>query len=190
VVLVITQYSLPEPRTDFGHPLAQLVQEKTGGNPFFAIQFFTALADEGLLWFDPVTRTWQWDMNRIRAKGSRKGTNCLAITRRRLQVRLTNRSWPASAPVIKVTIQSARSQLRGLQVRMRKGLLLLGSISWFLLMFAGLAVSANAQTTALNEWTWVGGSHSIPQLGNYGTLGVAAAGNLPGSRHPCKSSVK
>ena len=49
-------------------PLAQLVQEKTGANPFFAIQFFTALAEEGLLAFDPVTRAWQWDMNRIRAK--------------------------------------------------------------------------------------------------------------------------
>jgi predicted ATPase len=49
-------------------PLAQLVQEKTGGNPFFAIQFFTALAEEGLLAFDPVTRAWQWQMDRIRAK--------------------------------------------------------------------------------------------------------------------------
>jgi PAS domain S-box-containing protein len=49
-------------------PLAQLVQDKTGGNPFFAIQFFTALAEEGLLAFDPVTRAWQWDMNRIRGK--------------------------------------------------------------------------------------------------------------------------
>ena len=49
-------------------PLVQLVQEKTGGNPFFAIQFFTALAEEGLLAFDPVTQAWQWDMNRIRAK--------------------------------------------------------------------------------------------------------------------------
>jgi hypothetical protein len=49
-------------------PLAELVQEKTGANPFFAIQFFTALAEEGLLAFDPVTRAWQWDMNRIRAK--------------------------------------------------------------------------------------------------------------------------
>ena len=49
-------------------PLAQLVHEKTGGNPFFAIQFFTALADEGLLAFDPVAPGWQWDMNRIRAK--------------------------------------------------------------------------------------------------------------------------
>ncbi len=49
-------------------PLAQLVHEKTGGNPFFAIQFLTTLAEEGLLAFDPVRRAWQWDMNRIRAK--------------------------------------------------------------------------------------------------------------------------
>jgi predicted ATPase/signal transduction histidine kinase len=49
-------------------PLAQLVQEKTGGNPFFAIQFFTALAEEGLLAFDPVAAAWQWNIDRIRAK--------------------------------------------------------------------------------------------------------------------------
>ena len=100
-----------------------------------------------------------------------------------------NRSWPASAPVVKVTIQSGKSRLRGLQVRMIKSLLLLGSIIWFLLMFPGLAVFSYAQTTALNEWTWVGGSHSIPQLGNYGTLGVAAAGNLPGSRESSSTWV-
>jgi predicted ATPase len=40
-------------------PLSQLVHEKTGGNPFFAIQFLTALADERLLAFDPVARVWQ-----------------------------------------------------------------------------------------------------------------------------------
>jgi predicted ATPase/signal transduction histidine kinase len=48
--------------------LAQLVQEKTAGNPFFAIQFITALAEEGLLAFDSVTRAWEWSMDRIRAK--------------------------------------------------------------------------------------------------------------------------
>jgi PAS domain S-box-containing protein len=48
-------------------PLAQLMQEKTGGNPFFAIQFFTALAKEGLLSFDPVASAWQWNIDRIRA---------------------------------------------------------------------------------------------------------------------------
>ncbi len=49
--------------------LAQLVQEKTGGNPFFAIQFLTALADEGLLAFDAQVAAWSWDIARIRAKG-------------------------------------------------------------------------------------------------------------------------
>jgi PAS domain S-box-containing protein len=48
--------------------LAQLVHEKTGGNPFFAIQFFGALAEEKLLQFDPGIRAWQWDLDRIRAR--------------------------------------------------------------------------------------------------------------------------
>jgi PAS domain S-box-containing protein len=50
-------------------PLAQLIYEKTGGNPFFAIQFFTALAEEGLLRFDRDASGWTWDLDRIRAKG-------------------------------------------------------------------------------------------------------------------------
>ncbi|HZM28308.1 MAG TPA: AAA family ATPase, partial [Gemmatimonadales bacterium] len=53
---------------EHAQPVAQLVQKKTGGNPFFVIQFFTALAEERLLAFDPVTRAWQWHMDRIRAK--------------------------------------------------------------------------------------------------------------------------
>jgi predicted ATPase len=50
-------------------PLAQLVHEKTGGNPFFAIQFLTALAEEGLLRFELDTVAWIWDVERIRTKG-------------------------------------------------------------------------------------------------------------------------
>ena len=50
-------------------PLARLVQEKTGGNPFFVIQFLTALAEEKLLAFDPEAAFWIWDLARIRAKG-------------------------------------------------------------------------------------------------------------------------
>jgi PAS domain S-box-containing protein len=49
-------------------PLAELVHEKTDGNPFFAIHFVTTLVDEGLLWFDPVARAWHWNIDRIRAK--------------------------------------------------------------------------------------------------------------------------
>jgi PAS domain S-box-containing protein len=50
-------------------PLAQLVQAKTIGNPFFAIQFITALAEEDLLSFDHGAGRWSWDLNRIQAKG-------------------------------------------------------------------------------------------------------------------------
>jgi predicted ATPase/signal transduction histidine kinase/ActR/RegA family two-component response regulator len=48
--------------------LAELVDEKTGGNPFFAIQFLIALAEEGLLAFDSVAAAWTWDIERIHAK--------------------------------------------------------------------------------------------------------------------------
>ena len=50
-------------------PLAQLVHEKTGGNPFFAIQFISSLAEEGMLSFDPDEARWSWDLNRTHAKG-------------------------------------------------------------------------------------------------------------------------
>ena len=54
---------------DRAQPLAELVHVKTGGNPFFAIQFITALEDEGLLEFNPARVAWQWDVTRIRATG-------------------------------------------------------------------------------------------------------------------------
>ena len=44
------------------------MHEKTSGNPFFAIQFLTALNEDGLLAFDPVAPAWRWDIDRIRAR--------------------------------------------------------------------------------------------------------------------------
>jgi PAS domain S-box-containing protein len=49
--------------------LTQLVQEKTGGNPFFVIQFLHTLAEEGLLAFDHDAARWRWDLHRIHDKG-------------------------------------------------------------------------------------------------------------------------
>ena len=49
-------------------PLAQLVHEKTAGNPFFVIQFLHTLAEEGLLAFDHDAARWRWDLERIHAK--------------------------------------------------------------------------------------------------------------------------
>ncbi|MEY2604995.1 MAG: hypothetical protein QOH31_2804, partial [Verrucomicrobiota bacterium] len=50
-------------------PLAQLVHEKTAGNPFFVIQFIYALVEEQLLTFNHNGARWFWDLNRIHTKG-------------------------------------------------------------------------------------------------------------------------
>ena len=50
-------------------PLADLIHQKTGGNPFFAIQFLTVLSDEGLIGYDHGRAIWTWDLERIHAKG-------------------------------------------------------------------------------------------------------------------------
>jgi PAS domain S-box-containing protein len=49
-------------------PLALIVHEKTGGNPFFAIQFISALAEEELLTLDHDMAQWSWDLGRIQAE--------------------------------------------------------------------------------------------------------------------------
>jgi len=59
-----------------------------------------------------------------------------------------------------------------------------------LLLFLATAIPiSHAQTTAPNEWTWMGGSQTGTYLkypnglpGVYGTLGTPAVGNIPGGR--------
>jgi PAS domain S-box-containing protein len=56
-------------RAERAEPLAELVHEKTGGNPFFTIQFLMMLGEERLLIYDARASDWTWDVHRIRAKG-------------------------------------------------------------------------------------------------------------------------
>jgi predicted ATPase len=76
VLAPLTRHDMSELLSDATHadrdraePLAELVFEKTGGNPFFAIQFITTLAEDGLLAFDQSDLIWRWDLDRIRSKG-------------------------------------------------------------------------------------------------------------------------
>jgi PAS domain S-box-containing protein len=66
---------------DHTRALAALVHEKTRGNPFFAIQFLSELADEGLLAFNHAEARWTWDVNRIRAKNYTDNVVDLMIAR-------------------------------------------------------------------------------------------------------------
>ena len=76
VLVPLTRHDLEQLIADSLHcepghagPLAGLVEQKTSGNPFFAIQFISALFEEGLLIFDHIERRWCWELNRIHAKG-------------------------------------------------------------------------------------------------------------------------
>ena len=62
-------------------PLAELVHRKTGGNPFFAGQFLTSLAEEGLLAFDSPSLSWTWDLAGIHRKGHTDNLVDLMISR-------------------------------------------------------------------------------------------------------------
>jgi N-acetylneuraminic acid mutarotase len=58
-------------------------------------------------------------------------------------------------------------------------------------LFGGYGEAASGPTGYLNDlwkfdgtqWTWISGSNSVGQTGNYGELGVAASTNIPGSRY-------
>ena len=67
--------------------LARLVHKKTAGNPFFVIQFLTALAEEHLVEFDAREAAWKWDLAQIHTRGFTDNVVELMISKlRRLPV--------------------------------------------------------------------------------------------------------
>jgi PAS domain S-box-containing protein len=80
--------------TERARPLGDLVYEKTAGNPLFAFQFLTALADEGLLAFEPSTASWTCDLARVQRKGFAENVADLMIAK-------LNRLSPATLEPLK-----------------------------------------------------------------------------------------
>jgi hypothetical protein len=69
------------------------------------------------------------------------------------------------------------------------------SVTWIdssgnLWLFGGQGYDSTGNLNSLNDlwkfnganWTWMSGSNTVDQKGSYGTKGVAAAGNVPGTR--------
>jgi hypothetical protein len=50
-------------------PLAQIIESKTAGNPFFILRFLGHLNEAGLLIYDTKTGRWSWDIERIEEAG-------------------------------------------------------------------------------------------------------------------------
>ncbi len=61
--------------------LSQVVERKTGGNPFFVRQFLAVLVEDDLLRFDVRARTWTWDLPGILAKGHTENLAELVLSR-------------------------------------------------------------------------------------------------------------
>ncbi len=49
--------------------LVELVQHKTGGNPFFVCQLLTTLYESGDIVFEPAAAKWHWNLAAIEARG-------------------------------------------------------------------------------------------------------------------------
>jgi PAS domain S-box-containing protein len=113
-------------------PLAQLIDDKTGGNPFFAIQFFSTLAEEGLLTFDFDQGHWSWDLNRIHAKGYtdnvvdlmiRKLSRLPSETQKALQ-QLACLGNSAEFAILRIVYQDSEEEIHGqLWEAVRQGLI-------------------------------------------------------------------
>jgi N-acetylneuraminic acid mutarotase len=74
----------------------------------------------------------------------------------------------------------------------RVSLLALTSIALLALAGCGGGTTANPSTPVVHgDWTWVSGSNSVNQFGSYGTQGIAAPSNTPGSRvYACSGTDK
>ena len=80
-------------------PLARLVREKTGGNPFFAIHFLTALYSKRLITFDRATSRWTWDMARVRAERTTDNVVDLMVAKLRALPRQTQEALSLAAHI-------------------------------------------------------------------------------------------
>jgi PAS domain S-box-containing protein len=112
-------------------PLAQLVHEKSAGNPFFAIQFLSTLIDEGLVTFDHPGTRWRWDLPRIHAKGHTDNVIDLLVGKLRRLPTDTQRALrhlaclgnSADAAVLAMVYEDSKQELdRGLQHAQQSGL--------------------------------------------------------------------
>ncbi|MBY6264416.1 GAF domain-containing protein [Azospirillum sp. 412522] len=113
--------------------LAALVEERTGGNAFFAVQLLTALERSGHLWFDRGAKRWDWDLAAAETARSGAGIASLMTERlgrfpvraRDLLARLA--ALGASAPLSTLALAASRTEAeteRDLEPALAEGLLL------------------------------------------------------------------
>lgn len=113
-------------------PLAQLIHEKTAGNPFFVNQFLIALYQDHLLTFDAREPAWRWDIEKISARGYTDNVAELMVDKlarltpatREALMQLACLGSVVDAPLLAlVSARSSEELARDLQEAEREGLL-------------------------------------------------------------------
>ncbi len=94
-------------------PLARLVREKTGGNPFFAIHFLTALYSKRLITFDRAAGRWTWDMARVRAERTTDNVADLMVAKLRDLPRQTQEALSLAAHIGGIVDRRAMADVLG-----------------------------------------------------------------------------
>jgi predicted ATPase/signal transduction histidine kinase/GAF domain-containing protein len=89
-------------------PLATLVHEKTGGNPFFVGQLVRTLLDERLISFHRPDGKWRWDQDGIR--GHRHAENVIDL----MVVRIARLPLPTRSVLGQMACIGSRTDLRTL----------------------------------------------------------------------------
>jgi predicted ATPase/signal transduction histidine kinase/GAF domain-containing protein/tRNA A-37 threonylcarbamoyl transferase component Bud32 len=122
-------------RRDFDSvkPLAELVQQKTGGNPFFVKEFLKTIYENNLIFFDWDCLSWQWDLPGIEAMSITDNVVELTIKKLQQLPPSTQRVLQLAACVgadfnlndlAVVCEQSARGVFEDLKVAIQAGLIL------------------------------------------------------------------
>ncbi len=140
--------------------LAELIFNKTGGNPFFITQLLQALYQDNLLHFDFSSGSWQWDLAEIQAIG------------------ITDKS----------VVELVASRIEKLPKTTQKMLQLAACIGDKFTLDVLSIVSEQSQAQAANE-LWAGlqtglvlplsNAYKIPLLGGWGLENLRAQGHRP-----------
>ena len=72
-------------RPEDANPLAELLERKTGGNPFFVSQFQTLLSEKDLIRYSPEEKRWIWELAAIELLNTAVTDNVVELLIDRLQ---------------------------------------------------------------------------------------------------------
>ena len=117
-----------------GRPLAEIIKEKTDGNPFYMIQFLHVLYEEKILYFDYGASCWRWDIDRVKDMEAsinvldlmvKRISNLPDTTQRLLQQAACIGNEFTLGILSKLTSQSAIETLKILQPAIKNGLIVL-----------------------------------------------------------------